>query len=72
MKMNYERALQILMEQYDQHMKQILPKPSLMPVRVDLKLQITQNDGNTVSTIDLNNIFQVKPYETIDYLFDQI
>jgi hypothetical protein len=46
------------MEQYDQHMKQILPKPSLMPVRVDLKLQITQNDGNIVSTIDLNNIFQ--------------
>jgi hypothetical protein len=60
------------MEQYDQHMKQILPKPSLMPVRVDLKLQITQNDGNIESTIDLNNIFQVKPYETIDYLFDQI
>lgn len=60
------------MEQYDQHMKQIFPKPSLMPVRVDLKLQITQNDGNIESTIDLNNIFQVKPYETIDYLFDQI
>ena len=39
----FERAHDILMEQYDAHMKAILPKPDLLPIRVNISIQ--KSDG---------------------------
>ena len=55
------------MEQYDNHMRLILPKPELLPIRVDICLEKI-GEGDKVVTIDLPNLFQVKPYETVDTL----
>lgn len=54
---NYQRANELLLEQFDEHMKQVLPKPELLPVRLDIVLR---KDGQPDVTID--NIIQVKPF----------
>ena len=64
---NFDRADQMLMEQYDSHMKAIMPHPQLLPIRIDV--QLVKADG---TKIELPNILQVKPYETVDSLTAQI
>ena len=63
----FDRAHDILMEQYDSHMKAILPKPELLPIRVNLFIQ--KSDGTKQ---EVHGMFQVKPYETIDCLIENL
>ena len=51
------------MEQYDTHMKDIMPEPKMMPVRVNVNIIRAGQ-----APINLENLFQVKPYDTIDSL----
>lgn len=61
------------MEQYDAHMKKILPKPELLPVRIDLVIERLPTGLNAnPSNIDLPNIFQVKPFENVASLVDSV
>lgn len=75
MEQKYERAMVQLMEQYDNHMKQILPQPQLLPMRVNvllIKSASVDQPPIEAESIDLSGIFQVKPYETIDSLMDMV
>ena len=57
------------MEQYDNHMKKILPNPNLLPFRVNVVLL----KADSQERVDLPaNLFQVRPFETIDNLIIQI
>ena len=59
------------MEQYDTHMKNILPSPQLLPLRVDVRLhKKTESDGEII--IEVGNIFQVKGYETVSNLIERV
>lgn len=71
--LNYERAQNILMEQYDAHMKQILPKPELLPVRLDLVVERLPNQMNaSPPPIELLNVFSFKPFESLAAITDAI
>lgn len=63
----FELAKDILMEQYDSHMKSILPNPSLLPVRLNVKI-FKPSSGETISLPP--TAFQLKPYETLDFLLN--
>ena len=60
----YEKAMDMLMVQYDTHMKKILPKPDLLPIRVNVVL-VEQK-----TTTEINGVLQVRPFETIDEIID--
>lgn len=59
------------MEQYDTHMKNILPSPQLLPLRVDIRLhKKTELDDDIM--IEIGNIFQIKGYETVGNLIERV
>ena len=61
------------MEQYDAHMKKILPKPELLPVRLDLIIERLPTSINpNPANIELPNIFQVKPFENVSSLVESV
>ena len=49
-------------------MKQILPEPKLLPIRVNVLL----NSSYTMKQFMINNVLQVKPYETLGDLVAMI
>jgi len=58
------------MEQYDTHMKEILPDPKLLPIKIKVMIQRMRN--GQLNTVDIATLFQVKPYETVNNLLSQI
>lgn len=54
-------AIDQLVLSYDSHMKKIMPKPKLLPIRVNIAIECKQG-------LKIENI-HVKPYETVNDLF---
>lgn len=62
MKSDYKRANQLVLEQFNAHMSKILPKPELLPIRLDIILKKPQKDDL------IENVFEVKPFDTVESL----
>ena len=52
-------------------MKNILPSPQLLPLRVDVRLHKKTELEDDI-TIEIGNIFQVKGYETFANLIERV
>ena len=52
----FQSAIDILVQSYDQHMKVIIPKPKLLPVRVSVQIESQNN-------LRIENL-NLKPYES--------
>jgi sensor histidine kinase regulating citrate/malate metabolism len=50
-------------------MKEILPKPNLLPIRLDVYLKRTNKQNQL---IPVKGLFQAKPYETIDCIISKV
>ena len=57
----FSGAIDQLVLSYDEHMKQIMPKPKLLPIRVNLI--IPSKNGLKIENI------HVKPYDNVNDLF---
>jgi len=50
-------------------MKEILPKPNLLPIRLDMYLKRTNKQNQM---INVKGLFQAKPFETIDCIISKV
>jgi hypothetical protein len=57
----FSGAIDQLVQSYDEHMKKILPKPKLLPIRINIVIPCKNN-------LRIENV-HVKPYDNIEDLF---
>eukprot|EP00347_Sterkiella_histriomuscorum_P020014 403339430 len=60
----FSNAIDSLVQSYDEHMRNIIPKPKLLPIRISI--QIDSKKGLRIENI------HVKPYENLNDLLKQI
>ena len=60
----FEGAIDALIQSYDDHMKKIMPKPKLLPIRVSIVIESKQG-------LKIENI-HVQPYDSVKDLMKQV